>query len=141
MLCLNLSCVPNYLKDRPAIDNDILNNNNDDTVDGKIELDNQSDGENISKDCKISITSLSHCREKLVTIRNLTYDIHNEDYSVFDKVNEYLESVLYLLRNATIKKDADKFERKRQIVDIPKKRAAKIPKKSWIRQLQKCRSC
>ena len=69
------------------------------------------------------------------------YDIHNEDYSVFDKVNEYLESVLYLLRNATIKKDADKFERKRQIVDIPKKRAAKIPKKSWIRQLQKCRSC
>ena len=71
-----------------AIDNDILNNNNDDIVDGKIELDNQSDEENISKDCKISITSPSHCREKLVTIRNLTYDIHNKDYSVFDKVNE-----------------------------------------------------
>ena len=78
------------------------------------------------------------------------HDIHNEDYSVFDKVNEYLESVLYLLRNATKKgsgitvrpkKDADKFERKRQIVDIPQKRAAKIPKKSWIRQQQKSRSC
>ena len=79
------------------------------------------------------------------------YDIHNKDYSV--KVNEYLEyleSVLYLLRNATKKgsgitvrpkKDADRFERKRQIVDIPKKSAAKIPKKSWIRQQQKCRSC
>ena len=26
-----------------AVDNDILNNNNDDIVDGKIELDNQSD--------------------------------------------------------------------------------------------------
>ena len=85
------------------IDNDILNNNNDDIVDGKIELDNQSDEENISKDCKISITSPSHCREKLVTIRNLTYDIHNEDYSVFDKVSKYLDSVLYLLRNATKK--------------------------------------
>ena len=120
------------------IDNDILNNNNDDIVDGKIELDNQSDEENISKDCKISITSPSYCREKLVIIRNLTYDIHNEQYSVFDKVNEYLESVLYLLRNATKKesgitvrpkKDADRFERKRRIVDIPKKRAAKIPKR------------
>ena len=39
----------------------------------------------------------------MVTIRNLTYDIHNEDYSVFDKVNEYLELVLYLLRNTTKK--------------------------------------
>ena len=65
-------------------------------MDGKIQLDNQSDEENFSKDCKISITSPSHCREKLVTIRNLTYDIHNEDYSVFDKTNQYLESVLYL---------------------------------------------
>ena len=78
---------------------------------------------------KISITSPSRCREKLVTTRNLTYDIHNKDYSVFDKVNEYLESVLYLLRNATknensmtvtLIKDADKFERKRRIVDILK---------------------
>ena len=86
------------------IDNDILNNNNDDIVDGKIELDNQSDEENISKDCKISITSPSHCREKLVKIRNLTYGIHSEHYSLFDKVNEYLESVLYLLRNATKKR-------------------------------------
>ena len=120
-----------------AIDNDILNNNNDDTVDGKTELDNQSDGENISKDCKISITSLSHCREKLVTIRNLTYDIHNEDYSVFDKVNEYLESVLYLLKNPTKKesgvtvkpkKDADRFERKKRIVDISKKEQQKFQK-------------
>ena len=85
------------------INNDILNNNNDDIVDGKIELDNQSDEENISKDCKISITSPSHCREKLVTIRNLTYDIHNEDYSVFDKISKYLDSVLYLSRNATKK--------------------------------------
>ena len=57
---------------------------------------------------------------------------------MFDKVNEYLESVLHLLRNATKKesgitvrpkKDADRFERKRRIVDIPKKRAAKIPKR------------
>ena len=31
-----------------AIDNDRLNNNNDDIIDGKIELDNQSDKENIS---------------------------------------------------------------------------------------------
>ena len=37
-----------------------VNNNNDDIVDGKIQLDNQSDEENISKDCKISITSPSH---------------------------------------------------------------------------------
>ena len=44
-----------------AIDNDILNENNDDIVEGKIELDNQSDEENISKDWKISITSPSHC--------------------------------------------------------------------------------
>ena len=87
-----------------AIDNDILYNNNDDIVDGKIQLDNQSDKGNISKDFKISITSPSQCREKLVPIRNLTNDIHNEDYSVFDKVNEYLESVLYLLRNATKKR-------------------------------------
>ena len=70
-------------------------------MDGKIKLDNQRDEENISKDCKISIISPSHCREKLVTIMNIhmTYDIHVEDYSVFDKINEYLESVLYLLRN------------------------------------------
>ena len=70
-------------------------------MDGKIKLDNQRDEENISKDRKISIISPSHCREKLVTIMNIhmTYDIHNEDYSVFDKINEYLESVLYLLRN------------------------------------------
>ena len=50
-----------------AINNDILDNNNDDVVDGKIQLDNQRDEENISKDYKISITSPSHCREKLVT--------------------------------------------------------------------------
>ena len=111
-----------------AIDNDILNNNNDEIVDRKIQLANQSDEENISKDFKISITSLSRCREKLVTIRNLTYDIHNEDYSVFDKVIKYLESVLYFLRNATKKesgitvrpkKDVDRFERKRRIIAIP----------------------
>ena len=71
-----------------AIDNDKLNNNNDDIVDGKIQLDNQGDEENISKDFKISIISPSQCREKLVTIRNLRYDIHNEDSSVIDKVNE-----------------------------------------------------
>ena len=70
-----------------AIDNDKLNNNNDEIVDGKIQLDNQDDEENISKDFKISIISPSQCREKLVTIRNLRYDIHNEDYSVIDKVN------------------------------------------------------
>ena len=118
-----------------AIDNDILNNNNGDIVDEKIELDNQNVEENI---CKISITSPNHCRDKLVTIRNLTYDIHNEDYSVFDKVNEYLESVLYLFRNAIKKesgikvrpkKDADRFETKRRIVDIPRKRGSKIPKR------------
>ena len=39
---------------------DVLDNNNDGIVDGKIQLDNQSDEENISKDCKISITSPSH---------------------------------------------------------------------------------
>ena len=44
-----------------AIDNYILNNNNYETVDGKIELDNQIDEENISKDGKISITNPSHC--------------------------------------------------------------------------------
>ena len=124
--------------EKTAIDNDILNNNNDSIADGKIELDNQSDEESISRDCKMSLTSPSHCREKLVTIRNLMYDIHNEHYSVFDKVNKYLESVLYLLRNATKKeisitvrpkKDANRFESKRRIVDIPKKRAAKIPKR------------
>ena len=68
----------------------------------------------------------------------MTYDIRNEDYSVFDKVNKHLESVLYLLRNATKKekgitvrpkKDADRFERKKRIVHIPKNRAAKIPKR------------
>ena len=62
-----------------VIHNDILYNNNDDIVDGKIQPDNQSEDENISKDFKISIISPSQCREKLVTIRNLTCGIHNED--------------------------------------------------------------
>ena len=118
-----------------AIDNDILYNNNEDIVDGKIQLDNQSDKGNISKDFKISITSPSQCREKLVPIRNLTYDIHNEGYSVFDKVNEYLESVLYLLRNATKKENGitvrpkkDRFERKRQLLTFLKKEQPKFQK-------------
>ena len=81
---------------------------------------------NISKDFKITITSPRHCREKLVTTRNLMYDIHDEDHLVFDKIKEHLESVLYLM-NATKKKseitvrpkkDAERFERKRRIVDI-----------------------
>ena len=58
---------------------------------------------NISKDFKITITSPRHCREKLVTTRNLMYDIHDEDHLVFDKIKEHLESVLYLM-NATKKK-------------------------------------
>ena len=56
---------------------------------------------------------------------------------MFDKVNEYLESLVYILRNATKKesgitvrpkKDADRFERKRRIVDIPKKEQLKFQK-------------
>ena len=82
----------------------------------------------------------------LVTIRNLTYGIHNEDYSVFDKVNEYLESVLYLFTNATKKesgitvtpkKDANRFETKRRIVDIPKKEHSKFRKELDSRTARK----
>ena len=70
----------------------------------------------------------------MVTISNLTYNIHDEDYTVIDKVNKHLESLLYLLMTATKsesgitirpKKDANRFER---IVYIPKKEQPKFQK-------------
>lgn len=73
----------------------------------------------------------------MVTISNLTYNIHDEDYTVIDKVNKHLESLLYLLMTATKsesgitirpKKDANRFERKRRIVYIPKKEQPKFQK-------------
>ena len=45
---VNSEAIEQY--EETSINNDILNNSNDDIVDGKIELDNQIDEENISKD-------------------------------------------------------------------------------------------
>ena len=46
---------------KTAANDDVLHNNNDDIVDGKIQLDNQSHKEKISKDFKIFISCPSNC--------------------------------------------------------------------------------
>ena len=137
---LTLDYEKEVIKQHDADVNDVMNTEPLESDDNKVD-DDLEKGINFNNieppSQKKPIVTPRDCRETLLTIKNLTYDIDDNSH-VFEDVQNHLNLALNLLRNDTKKEKGitvrpknndDKYERKRKFLDIPKKKNIKVPKR------------